>query len=111
MALPPTAAPMPADAPPLEAEMDTGPEVVATILKKADGTYMLVAGDEPEPGMEGEGVAAEPQGQSYDTPQALMRGIMELLNPTAGAEESFAKGFRGEPDDAAMAPPPPSPMA
>jgi len=121
MALPPT--PMPAAAPmgapadpaaapagdmPMDGAAEEGaePEVVATILKKPGGGYMLIAGDEPEPGMEGEeGAEAAPEGKSFDTPQALLKGVMELLNPTEGAEASFGKAFRGEADDTAMKPP------
>lgn len=112
MALPPAAAaaPMPAaDAAmpagdmPIDAAAEEGaePEVVATILRGPDGGYILVTGDEPEPGMEGEA----PAGTPFDTPQALMKGIMELLNPAEGAETSFERGFRGEADDTAMKPP------
>ena len=45
------------------------------------------------------------QGKTFDTPQALLRGVMELLNPTEGAEKSFAAGFKGEADPAAEPPP------
>lgn len=105
MAMPPTsaAAPMPADG-------AAPPEVVATILKNKDGSYMLVAGDEPEPGMPGEeGAEMAPEGKTFDTPQALLKGVMEMLNDGGAAEDSFAKGFRGEPDE--MAKPPGGPMA
>ncbi len=115
MALPPSpmpaAAPMgaPADAPadmPMEAGAEEGaePEVVATILKNPDGSYALTIGDEPEAGMEEGGApAAEPK--TFGTPQALLKGVMELLNPAEDAEKSFGKGFRGEADDTAMKPP------
>ncbi len=114
MALPPTptpaAAPMGAPdpaAPAGDMPMDTAPaedaepEVIATILKGPDGGYILVTGDEPEPGMEG---GEAPAGTPFKSPQDLMKGIMELLNPTEGAEESFGKAFRGEADDTAMEP-------
>lgn len=39
-------------------EGETGPEVVATLLKNPDGTYEVVEGDEDEEG-EGEGAAGE----------------------------------------------------
>lgn len=129
MALPPTAAaaPMPpaTGAAPMDIdpELDAGnadegtePEVIATICKNADGTYTLYAGDEPE-GMEADagmpgaagGEELAPEGKSFDTPQALMRGVMELLNPAAGAEDSFGKGFRGEADATTAKPAEPMP--
>lgn len=112
MPLTPAAAPMPADAamPPAGADMpmdDAGegaePEVIATICKNADGTYMLYAGDEPdmdaapaEPGMSPGDEPAAPEGKTFDTPQALLRGVMELLNSDGGAEDAFAGGFKGD---------------
>lgn len=117
MALPPT----PAAAPPPDAdalappggapdapdagEADEGaePPVLFTVLGPPSGPFVLMAGDEPE----GEGAAAG-AAPKFDTPQALMKGIMELLNPDGGAESSFAKGFRGEADDTAA--PPAAPM-
>lgn len=127
MAMPPTsaAAPMapaddmpPADgAAPADSGMDEGaePEVIATICVNKDGTYTLYAGDEPEDmGAEAAppagGEEAAPEGKNFDTPQALLRGVMELLNPTEGAEDSFGKGFRGEADDTASAPAAGAPM-
>lgn len=82
--------------------MDEGaaPECIATICRNADGGYVLYAGDEPEPGMDGEGA----EGTTFDSPQALIRGVMELLNPTEGAEASFGKAFRGEEDATAAKP-------
>lgn len=114
----------PGGAPPdTDTELDAGnadegsePEVIATICVNKDGTYTLYAGDELE-SMEGDAAApgagvgdeAAPEGKNFDTPQALMRGVMELLNPTAGAEDSFGKGFRGEADAAPAEAPPPAP--
>ena len=113
MALPPAAAAAPMPAPgaapadlPMEGapeEMAAEPEVVATVLRGPEGGYILIAGDEPEAGMEGE--AGAPAGTPYETPQLLMRALMELLSPTDGAEASFGKAFRGEADDTAMKPP------
>lgn len=129
MALAPTAvaSPAPADEgamPPPDAELDAGnadegtePECIATICRNKDGTYMLYAGDEPdagEPGMAPGGDEPAPEGQTFDTPQALLRGVMELLNNSGAAEDSFAKGFKGEPDATAMKPAermPPGPRA
>lgn len=120
MAMPPTpaAAPMaPADDMPPAAgaaapsadmgEADEGaePEVILTVCKDPAGGFMLYQGDEPDEGDEGaapdagEAPAAEgaSAGQHFDTPQALMQGIMKLLNPDQGAEDAFAGGFKGEP--------------
>lgn len=131
MAMPPTAAPMPADAggtPPDDmggAQPDAGnadqggEDCILTVCKDPAGGFILYAGDEPEE--LGEGTAAEEGaeaaegdegGQHFDTPQALMQGIMKMLNNDGGAEDSFAKGFRGEPDETAGKPPgAPMPMA
>ncbi len=113
MALPPAAAPSPAgpspvpppaigapmaDAPMDAPEEDAGePEVVATILKNADGSYTLMKGDEPEEDMEAAPGAtpAEPTSEDFETPQALMRGLMTLLEGGSGAEEAFEGGFKG----------------
>lgn len=117
MAMAPTAAaaPMPApDAMP-SAGMDAAPDdmahegaepnVLFTVMGPPEGPYTLMAGDEPE----GEGDMAA-DAPTFDTPQALMKAIMELLNNSDGAENSFAKGFKGEPDDTAMKPPMKPPM-
>lgn len=107
MALPPTpvAEEMPPEAAAAPMAEEGAEECIATICRRPDGTFVLYAGDEPEEmEMEAEGGEPAPEGQTFDSPQALMRGVMELLNPAAGAEESFGKGFRGEPDAAAMKP-------
>lgn len=135
MAMPPTSAPAPAPAPapmapaddmppadgaaPADAGMAEGaePEVILTVCKDPAGGFMLYQGDEPDEGDEGAapdageapGAEGTSAGQHFDTPQALMQGIMKLLNPDAGAESSFAKGFKGEPDDTAGAPSAPMP--
>lgn len=102
------AAPMPpagaADAAPDLDAADEGPPVLFTVLGDPAGPYTLMAGDEPEG--EGEAAGAAP---TFDTPQALMKAIMELLNNSGGAENSFAKGFKGEPDDTAAKPAPAAP--
>lgn len=110
MALPPAAAPTPAAspvpppamaAPAAPADDMAGeepteegePEVVATILKNSDGTYTLQAGDEPED--ETGAPMGEPTGDTFDTPQALVRGLIGLLEGGSGAEEAFGEGFKG----------------
>lgn len=121
MAMPPVPAPAapppdvgapPPGAPPAandvgnEAEGAEGAdEVVLTVCKDPAGGFTLFKGDEPEE--PGEGTAAEegaegnepPEagagGQHFDTPQALLKGIMELLNSDSGAEEGFAQGYAG----------------
>lgn len=116
MAMPPTSAPPPADAGPPggdmppdvapDAGMDEGTDsqVLFTVMGPPEGPYTLMAGDEPE----GEGAMAG-AAPKFDTPQALMKAIMELLNNSGGAEDSFAKGFKGEPDATAGKPDAPMP--
>lgn len=127
MALAPAAASPPADlaaapatgmAPETDAaNPDEGkePEVFATILKNPDGTWMLVAGDEPEPpeaGAEpaGEGTPpaeAAPEGKTFDTPQALLKGVMDMLEGSDTSEAEFDAGFKGGSEASpAKAPPP-----
>lgn len=103
-AMPPAGA---ADAAPADAnDADEGdePPVLFTVMGKPEGPYTLMAGDEPEG--EGDAAGAAP---TFDTPQALMKAIMALLsNSEGGAEESFGKAFRGEPDATAAQPALPS---
>lgn len=121
MAMPPTAAaapPMAPDQMPPDdeaTEAQSAPEdegeVVATIMRMPDGTYSLTPGDEAEPNEPAEaGAAPAPEPQMFDTPQALIKGLMDLLNEGTGAEESFGKGFRGEPDAMAEKAPAKSPV-
>jgi hypothetical protein len=97
--------------------MDDNP-VLFTVMGKPEGPYTLVEGDEDDDEGDEEGGDAgaasggamdADSGQTFDTPQALMQGIMKMLNPSKGAEDSFGKGFRGEADDTAM--PAKGPMA
>lgn len=125
MALPPTPAPaagpaagadptMAGGAPPDDmgaAEGAEAPEMdcILTVCKDPNGGFMLYKGDEPEEGAEPAAPGAPPaegedQGQHFDSPQELMRGIMQLLNSDEGAESSFAKGFKGEDDPTAAKP-------
>lgn len=117
MALPPTPAPAPAAAAadpmaaPGAAPDDMGapdegaePPVLFTVMGPPEGPYVLMAGDEPEG--EGEMASAAP---TFDTAPELMKAIMALLNPSAGAENSFAKGFKGEDDPTAAKPDMPEP--
>lgn len=117
MALPPVSAvaedapPAPAGDEPASMPMAEGEgeattwQPVATILTNTEtGAFKLVSGDEPEDG-------SEPEGPTFDTPQALMKGVMERLNNGDAAEASFGKAFRGEPDEAPAAPAAPMPKA
>jgi hypothetical protein len=106
------APPMPMDAP---VEEEGEEEEIATICKRPDGTYVLYKGEKPE----GDDMAAgavpgaepvEPEGQTFDSPQALMRGIMGLLEGATGAEEAFEGGFKGEPASPPAGGPPKPPM-
>lgn len=94
MALPPTPADAPiAETPMPDAEMaaaDGAMPVLFTVMGEPGGPYTLMAGDEPE----GEGAMAA-EAPTFDTPQALMKGIMEILNPAAGAEAEFTGATKG----------------
>lgn len=119
MALPPTPAPaagpaagadptMAGGAPPDDmgaAEGAEAPEMdcILTVCKDPNGGFMLYKGDEPEEGGEA-APEGEGQGQHFDSPQELMRGIMLVLNSDGDAEASFGKAFRGEPDETAAKP-------
>lgn len=112
MALPPVTAvaedaPLPAGNEPVAAPMVEGEEgasswqPVATIMRNGEtGEFKLV--DDP--------ADADGEGPAFDSPQALMRGVMERLNNSEAAEASFGKAFRGE-EDAAPASPAAKPMA
>ncbi len=117
MALPPTSAapsaPAPGDMPPpaggdAPGADDNQPEVFATILKTPDGKFILVDGDESEPGEEGEGESGAMDQAGVDGP-TLLKQLMAKIEGGNGAEESFGKAFRGEPDATAGKPPPPAP--
>lgn len=83
------------------------PDVVATILRNADGTYQVIAGDEPEgDATEGEGSdeegAAAPVGQSYDSIGAVLKGVLDTLKTheanmsgEGSDDENFDAGFAG----------------
>ncbi len=107
MAIAPSPADMPPpDAAPTDAPMpdDTATEspVLFTVMGPPEGPYTLMAGDEPE----GEGDMAG-DAPKFDTPQALMKGIMDLLNPgSAGAEDAFSSATKSGAPKAA-----PEPMA
>lgn len=111
MALPPLNAPPPAPddqgmQPGADAPMpDDGanqPEVFATILKTPDGKFILVDGDEPEPDEMGDGEPGLMDQAGVDGP-ALLKQLMVKIED-GGAEDSFGKGFRGEPDATAAKP-------
>lgn len=136
MALPPTPAappvgapppalgaapPMPMDAPVEEVEEEGDEEEIATICKRPDGTYVLYTGDEPEggemppaeAGMAPGAAPAESEGETFDTPQALVRGVIALLEASTGAEDAFVgatKPGMGAPPPAGGPPKPPMGM-
>lgn len=100
---------------------DNGPTVLLTVMDNHDGTYQLIAGDEDDDnegsedsgasdtsaddtgagaGMETAGAASEPQGTTYDSPGALLKGILDLVKKSedeagGGAQDNFAAGFAG----------------
>lgn len=114
MAMPPTAAPAPGPAAGADPAMAGGappddmgamdddagaePDCILTVCKDPNGGFILYKGDEPEENEGAEAGAApgapapaedEDQGQHFDTPQALLKGIMEMLNSDSGAEDAF----------------------
>jgi hypothetical protein len=95
--------------------------VLCTVTKKADGTYMVYKGDEPEEGDEGDaggeggGAADEgtagggeggagvagmapggeegaPQGQAYDSVSATLHAVMTILHDDENGGEGGAEG-------------------
>lgn len=80
------------------------PTVICTVLKNADGSYQVIAGDEPEPGgemEEGEPAMDEeaPAGQTFDSIGAALKGVMDILQadnegPT-GNDTAFREGYAG----------------
>lgn len=112
MALPPvTAAPpadMPAPAPGSEgadvpmAGADEGASPwmpFVTVMKNSEtGEFRLVEGDEPEDG--------EADGEVFKDGPMLLKAMMSKIEGGNGAEESFGKAFRGEPDAAPAKPAP-----
>lgn len=125
MAAPPIAAPgaapptpMPPDmaAPPEEMAVDEGPVPIVTVLKNPDGTYLVIEGDEPEPGAEetmgagAEPVPVAPAGQSYDTIGAALEAVMRILqadSETPGeetGEAAFEAGYDEAVDDTGQMP-------
>lgn len=103
----PTATPMPDPAmSPAAGAADPGADdsgggqsVLLTVLDNGDGSYTLIEGDENDAGAAAAagpeaGAGAEPQGQSFDSPGALLKGILDLLK----AHEASASG-EGTADD------------
>ena len=121
MALPPAdAAPMgdeeaavaeaPVDAP-MEDEVEPGDEnVLFTVCKEPDGSYSLIKGDEEDAsGMDAAGSAdmetpaEDTNKQTFTSPGALLKAILDMLNEDAAAasgegapEDEFQSGFSGE---------------
>lgn len=116
MARPPLAAPAPnaVDAAPTaeadtatpadvmgEGEGDGGWQPFVTVMKNADGQFMLVDGDEPEPEEGG-----EPQGPVFEDGPNLLKALMDKIEggQKAAADDAFEEGYRGGPKKAPMAP-------
>lgn len=112
MALPLATAAAPADAaPPADPMAPAAPmadegaddpwQPFVTVMKNSEsGEFRLVSGDEPEGGMA--------EGPVFKDGPGLLKGLMDKIEGGGGAEESFAAGFKGEPDPAAK--PAPMPM-
>lgn len=112
MDAPPDPADDQTDAPaPEDAGDDTasGPTVLCTVMSNGDGTYTLQAGDEPETGDTGEGAGGEMDGgdsasagTTYDTPGALLKGVLDIVQADmdqnggeGSADENFKSGYDG----------------
>lgn len=100
--------------------------VLCTILDNGDGTFTLVKGDEEEgaPALGGAGEsedggvmpmggdAGAPQGQTFNSPGELLKGVLDLLNEKSAPDDAMADndlnaGFKG---GSGMTAPPPKPM-
>lgn len=75
---------------PMDTETDAAPMVVATVLKNPDGTYQVIAGDEPEEG--GEEVAGaepmEPAGTTVEGIGQALKAVMDILQTDADGGET-----------------------
>lgn len=97
------------------------PVVLVTILKNADGSYLIVEGDEPVAPAAGEGegmpaLSAEaPAGKIVDSVGAALKAAMDILQHDAETEDGmsgqqqFEAGFKG--GDTASPPKPKAPPA
>lgn len=107
-------APMPAAA---AAGADMGDEgegdtVVCTVLKKADGSFVLEMGDEPEAGEDGAEPAPAAEGQTFQPDETgigkLLMAIHNVVDPENAEGPAAAKnlqaGFDGGKTDEDAAP-------
>lgn len=94
-----------------EASMDVAVEdsdhtVLFTVCKEPDGTYRLIQGDEDDADAGGDatddavGTEDEDTGKVYDSPGALLKAILDILNEDGAAageegssEDQFQAGF------------------
>lgn len=93
----------------VEEETDDESVPLLTVFKEADGTYSLVKGDDPDTGIDDIGAADsgvdagagavegedidQPGRQTFDSPGALLKAILDILNEdeaAAGGEEGTA---------------------
>lgn len=91
---------------------DSEPVVLCTIMDNRDGTFTLMKGDEGDAGGEdalsGEaaegmppaqgGVAAQPKGESFDSPGPLLKAVLDILKDAedrvgGSAQSNFQAGF------------------
>lgn len=97
----------------VEASAEDEGVVLCTICKEPDGTYTLIRGDaEDTPAAEegadalapeGGAVAPSDQNMSFDSPGALLKGVLDILNEDAGTgdgggatgDEEFEAGYAG----------------
>lgn len=90
----------------LDEEGADEPVVVATILRNADGSFILETGDEPEidSAMAPEEGAVAPAGQTFSADEdgigKLLTAVHELVDPEnsggAQSQAAFQAGFAGE---------------
>lgn len=97
----------------------SGPTVLLTVMDNHDGTFTLTEGDEDDDSESSEagdgseeggadtsstgGDEAEPEGQTYDSPGALLKGILEIIQKAEQASsgegspaDNFDAGFAGD---------------
>lgn len=112
-------------------DQDDGSTVLLTVMVNKDGTYELIAGDEDEDegadesgddaepgedeggeaggGGEGEEGGGQPEGQTFDSVGALLKGILDLVKnheDMAGGEGSADSNFNAGFEGGAAASPP-----
>lgn len=99
-------------APAADPSQDTGSDdstTLVTICKKADGTYVVYAGDEPEPDDTEGGEGAEANATPADSVGGALKAALDILKADENGDEQgdFQAGF----DGGSSASPPKAPAA